>query len=273
MKVIEGTPVKLNEALADRIAKNLLRIFSLIETYVKTSVSSLVMAGGAFYNFAQDESIGSKLSKEITKICSNAKSKFVKESNKWLTTFKNAVVGEARKSCASSVRHMKKEFGALKASTSEVVGTISNNTERMKVYLSNVFTEMGVRINEVVLSTFTSQNESKDSLGIFIFNQITKQFDIKRNRIYLFAVNSANSLFQLVSKDMLKKAGINKFKWKYSYLSKHPREYHLKVLKDNIYRYDAPPIIDPNTGERGYPSQLFGCKCYQIPVIALSDDN
>lgn len=65
----------------------------------------------------------------------------------------------------------------------------------------------------------------------------------------------------------MERAGLRKFKWVYTYRSKEPRPYHEHVLNGQIFDLDNPPVIDPKTGERGFPAQLPNCKCAMQPVI------
>ena len=32
---------------------------------------------------------------------------------------------------------------------------------------------------------------------------------------------------------------------------------------------DRPPVIDKKTGQRGFPAQLIGCKCFLTPVLLV----
>lgn len=65
--------------------------------------------------------------------------------------------------------------------------------------------------------------------------------------------------------------GIKKFEWVHSGASKEPRPYHKNVLNGQIFRYDDPPVIDPNTGERGLPGRLCNCGCFARPIVDFED--
>lgn len=69
----------------------------------------------------------------------------------------------------------------------------------------------------------------------------------------------------------MKQMGIRRFKWVHNYAGKEPREFHKRPfpigLNGGIFSVDNPPVIDPNTGFRGYPGQLAFCRCTMAPVI------
>ena len=54
-------------------------------------------------------------------------------------------------------------------------------------------------------------------------------------------------------------------------MSKEPRPHHITEapngLNHGIFDLDDPPIIDPRTGERGYPGQLPYCRCVMCAVV------
>lgn len=88
---------------------------------------------------------------------------------------------------------------------------------------------------------------------------------------------------QLIAQDQTRKAynsinlrnfqdnNVRKFKWLHSGGSRDPRPYHKDVLDGQIFDIDAPPIIDPKTGERGYPGQLPYCRCTMAVVLDFED--
>lgn len=88
---------------------------------------------------------------------------------------------------------------------------------------------------------------------------------------------------QLIAQDQTRKAynsinlrnfqdnNIRRFKWLHSGGSRDPREYHKYVLDGNVYDIDNPPVIDPRTGEKGYPGQLPYCRCVMAAVLDFDD--
>jgi hypothetical protein len=76
-----------------------------------------------------------------------------------------------------------------------------------------------------------------------------------------------------------KKNGVRMVRWVHSNFDE-PRPYHKEEwdnksgifdgrpngLNGYIFPIDYPPVIDPTTGERGYPGQLINCKCHLEPI-------
>ena len=76
-----------------------------------------------------------------------------------------------------------------------------------------------------------------------------------------------------------KKNGVTAVRWVHSNFDE-PRPYHREKwngksgifdgrpngLNGYVFFIDYPPVIDPRTGERGYPGQMINCKCHLEPV-------
>jgi hypothetical protein len=76
-----------------------------------------------------------------------------------------------------------------------------------------------------------------------------------------------------------KKNGVRMVRWIHSGMDE-PRPYHREKwnggsgifdgrpngLNGYVFPIDFPPVIDPHTGERGYPGQLINCRCHLEPV-------
>lgn len=76
-----------------------------------------------------------------------------------------------------------------------------------------------------------------------------------------------------------RKNGVKMVRWVHCNLDE-PRPYHKEKwngasgifdgfpngLNGFVFPLDFPPIIDPKTGERGYPAQLINCRCHLEPV-------
>ena len=77
-----------------------------------------------------------------------------------------------------------------------------------------------------------------------------------------------------------KKNGVRMVRWIHDNYDE-PRPYHKEKwngksgifdgfpngLNGYVFPIDFPPIIDPKTGERGYPGQMINCRCHLEPVI------
>ncbi len=88
-------------------------------------------------------------------------------------------------------------------------------------------------------------------------------------RANMIALDQTRKAMSNLSQGRLEKIGMKKYRWLHTGGSVEPRELH-KRMSGNIYSWDAPPVIDEKTGERGHPATAINCRCVAIPVIDFS---
>lgn len=92
-------------------------------------------------------------------------------------------------------------------------------------------------------------------------------------RIDLIASDQTKKVYEALSRAKLAEVGVNKYEWVYTYGSKKPqweRVYHRDVLAGQIFNLNKAIVVDPKTGEEGYPGTLINCHCIKRPVIVFN---
>ena len=91
-------------------------------------------------------------------------------------------------------------------------------------------------------------------------------------RIDLIASDQTKKVYEALSRAKLAEVGVSKYEWVYTYGSKKPqweRVYHRDILAGQILDLAVPVVVDPKTGEKGYPGTLINCHCIKRPVIVF----
>ena len=92
-------------------------------------------------------------------------------------------------------------------------------------------------------------------------------------RAHLIALDQMKKTFTARNWAEFKQHGVTKFEWVHTGGSLRPREHHLAEyphgLNHGIFDLDDPPVIDPKTGEKGYPAQLPFCHCMMCAVVEM----
>lgn len=261
---IEGLPIVMNMALAERLSMALVNYFKFIESDIVTEVQKVFSSYEVVKFFAEDESLISKVKKKLTKGIKSVKEKYKPYFENWkMDTLKNVIIN-AKKACGNSIRKIHKNFVRVKTVGKDGIEYLKAVAAEIDLYLEGIFPEMTSRVMSVVYKALGARNAG--ALTKLVDN-IKNQFTIKRKRIRSFSLNLLSRSFSRLSSIIIKKTGINHFKWVYSYLSKEPRIFHKHVLNGGVFEVENPPVIDPETGERGYPAQLINCKCLMVPVM------
>lgn len=91
------------------------------------------------------------------------------------------------------------------------------------------------------------------------------------------ALDQTRKTYTSINIRQFQDAGIKKFKWIHVGGSVTPRHHHIanypQGLNGGIFSLDAPPVIDPKRGIRGFPAQLPFCRCIMTAVIDFDEDN
>lgn len=101
-------------------------------------------------------------------------------------------------------------------------------------------------------------------------SKITGKLD---RRVELIASDQNKKVYEALSRRKLLDVGIKQYEWVYTYGSKKPqweREYHRDVLAGQIFNLNKAIVVDPKTGEEGYPGTLINCHCIKRPVIVFN---
>ncbi len=86
------------------------------------------------------------------------------------------------------------------------------------------------------------------------------------------ALDQTRKAYTTINAARMQALNVDTFEWVHSGGSNQPRKYHQETLNGKIFKLSDPPIIDPNTGERGLPGTLPNCHCTMRPVLTFKKD-
>lgn len=145
----------------------------------------------------------------------------------------------------------------IPASLKEVIkASISENVYLIKSIPEKYFTD----ITGSVMRSITGGGGVKQ-----LIKDLNKYTNQSKRRVKNIALDQTRKAYNSINRQRMMSAGYTKFKWLHSGGGQQPRKDHIK-MNGNIYSFDDPPIIDKNTGERGFPGQAINCGCTMQPV-------
>lgn len=104
-----------------------------------------------------------------------------------------------------------------------------------------------------------------------LIGKIQDAAGIEKRRAKNIALDQTRKAYNTINGARMAAAGVKKFEWVHSGGGQRPRHHHIAPypagLNGGIFELDNPPIIDPDTGERGLPGQAINCKCTMAPVV------
>lgn len=98
-----------------------------------------------------------------------------------------------------------------------------------------------------------------------LITNLEKYYGSSTKKAYNVAMDQTRKAYNSINKQRMINVGYKKFEWLHSGGGLHPRKYHIE-MNGKVYTLDPPPIIEPSSGERGFPGQLPNCRCTMVPV-------
>lgn len=96
-----------------------------------------------------------------------------------------------------------------------------------------------------------------------LIGKIQDAAGIEKRRAKNIALDQTRKAYNTINGARMAAAGVKKFEWVHSGGGQRPRHHHIAPypagLNGGIFELDNPPIIDPDTGERGLPGQAINC--------------
>lgn len=152
---------------------------------------------------------------------------------------------------------------------------IKNNVSLIK----SIARQYHERVENAIYSTVNGGGSYKDLAPL-----IKKAGNMSMGRAKFIANNEVHKTFSAITTRRMANAGITKVEWIHDHPTT-PRPYHKAIwdgqsgknngrpngLNHFIFDLSNPPIIDPRTGQRGFPGDLIGCRCRLAPVLNLED--
>jgi len=135
---------------------------------------------------------------------------------------------------------------------------------RLATYIPNQYVD-GVK--EAVISSTTTGRGLAD-----LVPYIASIMEITPHNAHLIALDLTRKVFGNSNKQRMEKLGLKKWRWLHTGGGNNPFSEHV-AMSGKIYRFDDPPVINSKTGQRGFPSDLLGCKCRMQAVISFDDED
>jgi len=269
--VLRGTPLTMNIASADKYARALESLIEKMTNETERELHRFFRGKTAKEFFAQDASPTSQARILTNALINKFEALFNKKAKPLAEQMANNVDKNSSAALHSSLEQLS---GGLSLPTSALSGTeleILNASILENVALIKSIPSQYLNgVQQAVARSITTGNGMKD-----LVPYLKKHKGITQRRARMIALDQTRKAFSNLNGGRMQKLGIKKFEWLHTGGSNEPRKLH-QQMSGKIYSMDNPPIIDKNTGERGFPAQLINCRCRMIPVIDLSganDDN
>jgi SPP1 gp7 family putative phage head morphogenesis protein len=145
--------------------------------------------------------------------------------------------------------------------TEEAVKVIAHKySNNMKIYIKDWNKQNIVKLRDKVQKNFNEGCRASNLVDI-----IQKNYGVSKNKAKFLARQETSLLTAEYTIQRYKDLGSKRWKWSTSHDSS-VRPLH-KLLDNQVFTYDSPPVIDERTGQKGFPRQAFGCRCKLLALI------
>jgi uncharacterized protein with gpF-like domain len=266
--IIKGKPLTPSAAIEQRYYTSLHVLVARMTVETELELKRLFKTEHAEEYFAQDASISSQariltnaLMKKYTDLfASLAKpmaERFAEESDK-----------SSDIAVKSSIRQLSDKLTlSTKTITSGPLNDILNATVTENVGLiKSIPAEYLGGVQGAVMRSITTGNGMQD-----LVPYLQKHKGITLRRARMIAQDQTKKSFSSLSKARMQKLGQDRYIWRHTAGSRHPRQLHIE-LDGQECSYSDPPIIQKDPEIRGYPGMLINCACRAQPILKFNEE-
>lgn len=265
--VFKGTVLQNNAAVQSRYVIALTSLVAQMTAQTNRDLKKLFESEIGSQHFAQDATIASQSRILVSALGEKFNALFAKKAK----PLAEGMVKQSEKASASSLHSsLEKLSGGMSLKTSGISGaltqvykaSVAENVSLIKSISSQYMT----KIEGAVMRSITTGNGLQD-----LIPALQEAEGVTHRRARNIALDQTRKVYNSINRERMQAIGVKRFMWHHSGGGAHPREDHIE-MDGNVYSFDALPVVDKRTGERGIPGQAPNCRCTMSPVFDFSKD-
>ena len=267
---IKGTPIRPSRGADMRYRRQLEALISLMRKDYEREIRKAYRSEGV----AMD-SISGRAGGVLAKLGRKWADKFGKVARKMADNFVSALNRDAKKRTELSLSELS---GGLTIKTpdynEEIQDVIRASIAQNVALIKSIPEQYHLQIEGAVMRSIAQGGTGAAEISEQIRSSKQMMEEIENygfqaeKRAGLIARDQTSKITNTIAVERMKAAGVEEFEWVHSGGGAEPRKLHLE-LDGQVFRFDDPPIIDEQTGERGLPGQLINCRCIARPIISF----
>ena len=158
----------------------------------------------------------------------------------------------------------------------ELISVTHEMTEPLAKVLSEQLTEnlnlsvKGFANEEIIrLRSMVQQNAFGGARITNLADAIEAQFNVTKSKAAFLADQEIGMLTAKFREFRAREVGSRTYRWSTSH-DERVRPDH-RLLNDQVFAWDSPPITNRQTGDRNHPGEDFRCRCVALPIIELPE--
>lgn len=266
---LNGYPLAYNVGLQEKYNRTLQKMLKLMTRVTKEKLIALFRSDSGKQYFKDQKALAAAMDASLSSQARILLNALIKQFTTIFDTHALDIAAQmvqqqddySGRSLANSIKQLTGGFELqadfIPASLKEVIkASISENVYLIQSIPEKYFTD----ITGSVMRSITGGGGVKQ-----LIKDLNKYTNQSKRRVKNLALDQTRKAYNSINRQRMMSAGYTKFKWLHSGGGQQPRKDHIK-MHGNVYSFDDPPIIDKNTGERGFPGQAINCGCTMQPV-------
>lgn len=263
----KGPALQPPAAVAVRYVGALGALTAQMTAQVNREVRKLFESDAAGAHFGQDATIASQSRILLNALAAKFQDLFAKRARVLAETM---VTGAEKASGTALHSSLEKLSGGLSLKTRVTSGPLANiykaNVAENVSLIKSIPAEYLTKVMGSVMRAITTGNGLQD-----LIPALEKYEGQTHRRARNIALDQTRKAYNSINRGRMQALGIEAFQWRHSGGGAHPREDHVE-MDGKTFRFDALPVIDPRTGERGIPGQAPNCRCTMAPVFEFAKE-
>lgn len=238
------------------------RITAQMTAQVKRDVLKLFNAG---HDHAMDATISSQSRILVSALRGKFDDLFAKKSKVFARAMLNATERASATNMHSSLEQLSGGLSLkTKVYTTEVMNVYKASIAENVSLIKSIPTDYFNQVEGSVMRSITTGNGLQD-----LIPALEKYEGVTHRRAKNIALDQTRKAYNSINRSRMQAIGVEQFQWHHSGGGANPREDHVE-MDGNIYSFNALPVIDQRTGERGIPGQAPNCRCTMSPCFQFS---
>lgn len=270
-QIIRGGKLNANAGIESWYMKELEKLSRQMTRECAAELKKLYANEDEQIKFAEDDSISSQMRIKLNYLHKKYGDKFAEKSKELSKKLISKLITYSWVALNAAVKQISPELKARKklnaAEEEAAKAAIFENVNLIKSIPNQYFKEITDVVSRAILG-----GQGVESIA----KHLEHYEGVTRRRAKNIARDQTHKTYEALSMRRAKTLGFTHFEWIHSGGSQQPRSYHMREhpsgLNHGIFRIDEPPVIDPNTGTRGFPGDLPNCHCTMRPVLKFEDE-
>ena len=265
--IFKGEKLTHNAGVATKYVVSVTSLTAQMTAQVKREILRLFKTDAAAAHFGQDATIASQSRILMSSLSDRFNALFAKKAK----PLAESMVKDADKTGTTALHSSLQQLsGGMSLKTSIVDSSLQNiykaSVAENVSLIKSIASEYLQKVEGAVMRSITTGNGLQDLIPAL------EQFEGQTHRRATnIALDQTRKVYNSINRGRMEALGVKKFMWHHSGGGAHPRKDH-QEMDGEIYSFDALPVIDRRTGERGIPGQAPNCRCTMSPVFDFSKD-